>query len=547
MKEIRFLDETLINQMAAGEVVEHPSSVVKELIENSLDAGASEIRVDLLSGGRTLIRVTDNGSGISEKEIPLAFARHATSKITKLDDLFSIGTLGFRGEALASIASVSRVTLLTSTDGHQGGFYQIDGGAVVEKGKSHRTQGTTIEVKDLFYNVPVRKKFLPAPDRLTHEVHRVIRGLSLARPEVAFSLTVDQKPQLQLLKTQEGPFLARLKERLGQLDPEKLKEEWIPLVTEEGDFFLRGWLLGPAFHRPNRTEETLIVNQRLVDPYLISLAVREGFGPSLPDHRHPIFLLHLDLPGGIVDVNVHPQKREVRLREKSRLHQFISKGIERVLYPISKNFHREEIAPAPLSIKWSHDNFLPPSHEWELKSEPSFFPQTLRPKIAHCFKGAIVFDPLSIPPLLSEVKEGLALLSIKKGYQKLLKEKSDSPLGKQALLLPPVITLSLKEEERLELCREKLMTLGFDIEFFGGKGHILRTIPSGFEEKEAIELLKSVLGGSQGQEEVFSHRLLSHEEAEQFLIALSNLSQPTLAIDGKPLIKLLTLEDLLSR
>jgi len=544
------LDDHLINQMAAGEVIEHPASVVKELVENSLDAGATEIIVELLSGGRTFIKISDNGSGIPKEEIPLAFQRHATSKLRSIEDLHLLGTLGFRGEALASIASIAKVTMLTSCDDTYAHLYRVEGGHAVENKTSHRDKGTSIEVEDLFFNVPVRKKFLPIPDRLTHEVIKAVKGLALGHPEIAFTLVSDQKQIFKANITREAPFVDRMKERLLQVAPEQSREDWIPINIHDQDYRLSGWLLGPAHHRNNRSDETLLVNRRMVDPYLISLAVREGYGPSLPDKRHPVFLLHLTLPKGVVDINVHPQKKEIRLREKGHLHNFIAKGIERALFPLEK-----EVISAlpPVNYKWESRSFLPQETKSFIEERqeeiPSLFSEEippLRPKILHCIKGAVIFDPLSFPPLLKEVEEGIAVLSLQRGYQKLLKAKVPTELPKQGLLIPKVLSLSSEEIKNFEVLGPSIETLGFELEYFGASGYLLRSIPAGHEEQAAIELLRAVLTGDKTPFKApVYNRLLKVEEAEVLLQALAKLPSPAVGQDSAPLVKLLTINELL--
>jgi len=543
---IRQLDEHLINQMAAGEVIEHPASVVKELVENSLDAGSTEIQIELMSGGRTLIKISDNGFGIPEEEIPLAFQRHATSKLRTIDDLHTIGTLGFRGEALASVASIAKVTLTTSCDGLSAHLFRIEGGAVVENKKTHREKGTTLLVEDLFFNVPVRKKFLPIPDRLTQEIVKAVRGLALGHPEVSFSLISDQKSIFRAHATREALFVDRIKERLLQIDLDKSREEWISIDIHDKGFALTGWLLGPAHHRNTRSDETLLVNRRMVDPYLISLAVREGFGPSLPDRRHPVFLLHLTLPKGIVDINVHPQKKEIRLREKGHLHNFIAKGIERALFPLDREV---TTALPPMHYKWEpkaySQQFIPTQEQPPLSlfEEPA-----IKPNILHCLKGVVIFEPLSFPILLKEEpEEGLAVLSLQRAYQKLLKSKTPASFPKQGLLIPKVITLSSEEEKNFELLGNTLGLFGFELEYFGAKGYILQSIPAQYNEASAIDLLHALLKGEKNpiKAEVYN-RLLTKDEAEILLVTLAKLAAPATGQDGQPLVRHIPPSQLLS-
>jgi len=335
--KICLLDEETINKMAAGEVVENSSSVVKELIENSLDAGSTQICVEIQEGGRELIRITDNGCGMSKEDSLLCLERYATSKIRKVEDIEEILTMGFRGEALPSIASISKFTLLTTpkqeNDKNElGTLIIVEGGRQISCTSAPRSPGTTIEVKSLFFNVPVRRKFQKSPSYDTQEISKIVTLLSLAYPHVQFELVSDQK---SLLKTTPAAvplsFRELLERRISNVLGKEYSSSLVPLHFEHPPYHIIGHISFPSIHRPNRTGQYLFINQRAVTSSLIASAVREGYGTMLPNHRYPNFVLHLHIPGSLFDVNVHPQKREVRLRQEFQLKEAIIQSIQNAL------------------------------------------------------------------------------------------------------------------------------------------------------------------------------------------------------------------------
>jgi DNA mismatch repair protein MutL len=332
--KIRVLTEHTINKIAAGEVIENPASVIKELVENSIDAGSKTICVEIQNGGRQLIRITDDGCGMSHDDALLSLERHATSKIKEVDDIQEITTMGFRGEAIPSIASISKFTLLTcprTDDGTEAGgtLVCVDGGRIVSCAGAARSPGTTIEVKSLFFNVPVRRKFQKSPAYDIHEIQKMLSLLALGYPNVQFELISDQKT---LLKTcpplEEISFSDQLRKRIEDVLGKVVSGPLLPVSFEQPPFGIHGFIAPPSIHKPNRTGQYLFINHRAVFSPLVSTAVKEGYGTMLPAQRFPFFILHLSLPGSLVDVNVHPQKKEVRLRQESQLKEIIIRAIQ---------------------------------------------------------------------------------------------------------------------------------------------------------------------------------------------------------------------------
>ena len=338
---IRTLSGVLANQIAAGEVVERPASVVKELVENALDADAKTIAIELEVGGARLIRVRDDGFGIPSGELVLALSRHATSKIASLDDLDRIASMGFRGEALPSIASVSRLVLESRPrDAATGARVRVDGGAVSAVEPAASKIGTSVEVRDLFFNVPARRKFLRTPRTELRHAEDAVRRLALARPDVSFTLHHDARRVLEATRRMEP---AR---RLSRLLGEEFAAGTLELSFDAGDFSMHGFLAPPGAARSRPDLQFIFVNGRSVRNDVVRHAVRVGFGDTLASAGHPAFVLHLGIDPAAVDVNVHPTKHEVRFREPRHVHDFVRHAIARALGGFSSEASPEATALA---------------------------------------------------------------------------------------------------------------------------------------------------------------------------------------------------------
>ena len=323
---IRTLSAVLANQIAAGEVVERPASVVKELVENSLDADAKTIAVELETGGARLIRVCDDGFGIPSRELVLALSRHATSKIAGLDDLDRISSMGFRGEALPSIASVSRLVLASrARDADSGARVRVDGGVVSAVEPAASKIGTVLEVRDLFFNVPARRKFLRTPRTELRHAEDVARRLALARPDVSFTLHHDARKVMEATSRMEPAG------RLSRLVGEEFASGALEIAFEAGDLSMHGFLAPPNAARGRPDLQYLFVNGRSVRDDVVRHAVRVGFGDTLAGGQYPAFVLHLGIDPAAVDVNVHPTKHELRFREPRHIHDFVRHTVSRAL------------------------------------------------------------------------------------------------------------------------------------------------------------------------------------------------------------------------
>ncbi|HVX00011.1 MAG TPA: DNA mismatch repair endonuclease MutL, partial [Candidatus Babeliaceae bacterium] len=299
MQTIRVLTEETINQIAAGEVIENPASVVKELVENAIDAGAHQISIEVKGGGFQLIRVSDDGCGMNQEDALLCFERHATSKIGGIDDLSSLLSMGFRGEALASIASISRVHLITSLHDGQGTEVEVGAGKVKSVGPASRKKGTTFEIRALFYNVPARKKFQKQAAGAFAEIHKLVITLALAHPEIGFELISNEQVILKVIP-------ASLESRISDLFQSSFLSTKLPISGQERDYAVDGFLGIPADHRSNRTGQYLFVNRRPIFSPQVAWAIKEGYGERLSENRYPLFVVYLTVPPALLDVNVHP-------------------------------------------------------------------------------------------------------------------------------------------------------------------------------------------------------------------------------------------------
>ncbi len=444
------LPEGVINQIAAGEVVENPASIVKELIENSLDAGSKHIHIEIVAGGLQLIRVEDDGCGMGPEDALLCLERHATSKIASVDDLESLTTMGFRGEALAAISSVSHFELKTS-DG-EATRVLCEGGLIQVVEKCARNRGTTIDVRSLFYNVPARKKFQKSISTNSSQVTHIIETLALAHPEVGFSLTNNGKKTLELPPTSRKQ---RIEEVLGPYEHE--------IKTD----LISGFIAAPVRAMPNRTGQYLFLNQRPIFSALLSKAVKTGFGTRIAEHAYPPFVLFLELAPDTVDVNVHPQKKEVRFKEESFLFRSVQKAIENAF--VSSVVFSEPVVFTPPPADFSFAETFVSSSDFRVST------QEMIPELNLEFHDQVlgVFGTI-----LLLRRENLLVVDLTAAHARILFEslKYEKPES-QTLLWPLEIPLERDEEISLE----ELSTIGIEARILK-KTLVVDAIPSCIEE-----------------------------------------------------------------
>ena len=515
---IHKLATRLANQIAAGEVVERPASVIKEAIENSLDAGASRIDIDLESGGVQLMRVRDNGSGISADDLSLALARHATSKIDSIDDLEAVGTLGFRGEALASIASVSRLSLTSNASDHAaaGMIAQSEGrDMTVTVSPAPHPGGTTLEVRDLFYNTPARRKFLRTEKTELGHIDEVFKRQALARSDVAFSLRHNGKTLHSLNSATDQAGRER---RIATVCGSAFMEQSVALTREAGRFSLHGWVGLPTFSRSQADLQYFFVNGRVIRDKLVTHAIKQAYRDVLFHGRHPAYVLFLEVDPAVVDVNVHPTKHEVRFREGREVHSFIFSTLHRALGDL-----RPGDSAAAVDTGVSHEQgglgwsttpqqapmglSNPQGGVWqsEVPAGGANLDALSRlyaaPASSGSGYGTSVMerphpngDESEVPPLgfalaqlhgvfiLSENAEGLVLVDMHAAheritYERLKRMRDDSGIKTQPLLVPQMITLSSREVAAAVEMSEALVALGLVLDATGDEQLVIREVP----------------------------------------------------------------------
>jgi DNA mismatch repair protein MutL len=505
MASIRVLPELLINQIAAGEVVERPASALKELMENSLDAGALALAVELDEGGARRIRVADDGLGIARDELPLALARFATSKIATLADLEQAVTLGFRGEALASIGAISELAI-TSRRRAEAHAWKIEcrGGDTGAPEPAALAAGTTVEAASLYFNTPARRKFLKSAATEFARCEEVFERLALSRPDVAMSLAHNGRRSHHLVT-------ASLRERIAAVVGEDFSAGAVEVNAESTRLKLSGLVAAPGFSRPSRDAQYLYVNGRFVRDKVVLHAVREAYADVLHHDRHPAFVLFLDVDPLLVDVNVHPTKSEVRFRESGTVHQFVFHALLRALgEPLAGT--RAAAAPSTATPAWAPRgnwsqgtlSVTQPAARYEAlfaaaMGDERRAPQALQPSQPH---GA---PPLGFAVaqvhgvfVLAQNAAGLVIVDMHAAHERIVYERlkqalDTARLPSQPLLVPIAMAATAEEVEEAERSAEALAALGFEASGAGPRQLAIRAVPSLLADVDAAALLRSVL------------------------------------------------------
>ncbi|MFI4880238.1 MAG: DNA mismatch repair endonuclease MutL [Steroidobacterales bacterium] len=497
---IRVLPDALVDQIAAGEVIERPASVVKELVENSLDAGASRIEVDVERGGVGLIRVSDDGRGIAAAELPLALARHATSKITSLDDLEAVTTLGFRGEALPSIGSVAKLRIATRAAGEpQGAEIIIEGGAATAVRPAAQPSGTTIEVRDLFFNVPARRKFVRSDTtELTH-IARLIERLALSRFDVAFRLRHGSRTLLDAPVVSAGEAeRARLDEILGG----DFTAAAVAVKHAAGPVMLSGWIGLPTRSRAQADQQFWFVNGRSVRDRLLMNAVRLAYRDVLYHGRHATYALYLTLDPKLVDVNAHPAKLEVRFRDSRQIHDFVMRAVERSLAGT-----KPVLADATGAVDAGAHRVHPGLPFYDAGRDPwalaSAWPvsATLAPPAVTSTDDQPLGTALAQLHgiyILAQNRDGLVLVDMHAAHERVLYEKFKAQRGSgapasQQLLEPVVVDLKAHELEALLARREEWEQAGFEVDALGPTRLALRRVPATLNPADIPQIVGSMV------------------------------------------------------
>ena len=563
MGKIRVMDETLANKIAAGEVVEKCSSVVKELCENSIDAGAKNILIQLEEGGKKKIEVSDDGSGMSEEDAILAFQRHATSKIYKDDDLFFIDTLGFRGEALPSIASVSRCELKTS-DGIVGTHVVIEGGKKILVEKSDARKGTSLKITNLFYNTPARLKYLRSEQAELASCVSFVERLALSHPEIAFTLHHDNR--LVVKTSGSNDLLKTIHEIYGL----QVSSKMIEIKASNDDFDLYGYVCKPEILKSNRNHMIVMVNDRIVKNFDINKAINDAYYTYKPDIKFPIVVLKINTDPTLIDVNIHPTKQDIKLSKIDVLYELIVKTIKDALYnallvpdallrtPEIQNSPKEVIENI---VKEQEEAYIPTTvqTEFNLKEEPK--EEII---VENSEMKELVLYPVGLAHgtyIIAEKESGVYIIDQHAAQERVNYERNMAALKSKEvhttnLLFPITIELSGSEFLKVKAEEEHLKELGFDIEEFGVNTFVIKAHPTwlreGYEEESIRRIIDLIVGGISKVDPVkFNESIaitlackmsikanmhISHEAQEELLKELCACDNPYNCPHGRPTI-----------
>jgi DNA mismatch repair protein MutL len=502
---IQVLPDVLISQIAAGEVVERPAAALKEILENSLDAGASDIQIELEQGGIKRIRVSDNGSGIVREELLLALTRHATSKIASLADLEQVASLGFRGEALASIAAIARVQLTSrSADAEHAWRVQAEGGRLDAPAPAARATGTTIDIQDLFFNTPARRKFLKTEATEYAHCAETVRRLALANPGTAFTLSHNGRVQLRLNAESAA---ARVRQVMG----ESFEHNTIAVDAAAGVFRVSGWVIRPGAATASRDSQHVFVNGRYVRDKLIVHALKEAYRDVLHHQLNPAYCLFISLPPDLVDVNVHPAKTEIRFRDSRGVHQFLFHAVERLLStPVETGVaHADQPSPAemptrsyfapqqtlmPLQVSEAMAYYAPLSQDGEGRPDPrsNGTPAVDAPPLGYALAQ------LHGVYVLAQNAQGLVLVDMHAAHERVVYEKLKTALDARAvpaqtLLIAVALTVDARDVAEISPHLEQLREIGFELSVTSPTSVAVRSVPWLLKDADPVELTRAVL------------------------------------------------------
>ncbi len=587
---VMLLDEHTANRIAAGEVVERPASAVKELVENALDAGATRIRLQLEDGGRALIRIEDNGCGMSRNDAIMALQRHATSKIRTADDLFALNTLGFRGEALPSIASVSHFSLFTRSEEEEAGIHlTVHSGEIESINETAMPCGTVIMVEELFYNTPARMKFLKSTAAELGRSLDIVGQLAVAHPEVSFQVV--HRGQDALSTPGNGDSLAPLAAVWGRDTARKL----IPVEFDGSGVMVRGFIATPEITRPGRSHELFYVNGRPIKNRVASHALEDAFRALTPESRYPVAAIFITVPAGDVDVNVHPTKTEVKFVRDGDVHHAVSQAVKSALlkYGIVPTVQAAvpDVAfggaashsPLPLFSGGSTRHGSMDANSWSQlgverletnvaiqprADEPLSLPEEPRP-FAELLREYQVLGQLQDTYIIAKTPRGLAVIDQHVAHERVLYERltvSRNRNGIASQLLNPPVTITLERREALLLAEHthSFKASGWEVEKFGGDSFVVRAIPASLSNKPYEQMLRDMVDELVNQS--ITRRLLVQQdhvlitnackmavkagdpltvgEMTELLQQLAETENPYLCPHGRPIVVTIGLNDL---
>lgn len=512
MSKIKVMSENLANKIAAGEVVEKCASIVKELVENSIDAGSTEIKVELEKGGLSLIKVSDNGSGMDENDALLAFSRHATSKLTKEDDLFFINTLGFRGEALPSIASVSEVELLTS-DGNIGTKINIKGGKLINKEEAPCKKGTSISIKNLFYNTPARLKYLKSEQTEVYNSLSFLEKIALSEPNIRFELTNNGNT---LIKTTGSDNLLKTIHEVFGLSVSK---QMLEIKNSNDDYDISGYICKPEILKSNRNYIITIVNGRIVKNNDLNRAINDAYYTYKPDSKYPVVVLKIDTDPTLIDVNIHPTKQDIKFSKIDELCKMIIDTIKDVLYKnllipdampeISSNIEKDEIINSVVKMYEEKENNTQTELDFSVKEESVDYEkpkiESIKEVIINPEMKNLVLYPVGLALgtyIIAQNDDGVYMIDQhaaqeRINYEKYLKALKEKEIASIAPLFPITIELSPSDFVCIKEHMEVLASMGFVIEEFGINTYSVKEHPTwlkeGFEEESIHKIFDSII------------------------------------------------------
>ncbi len=606
MGKINLLTKDTFNKIAAGEVVERPASVVKELVENSIDAGATEIYVEIQAGGEELIKIVDNGEGILEEDLRNAFLPHATSKIRTADDLFSIQTMGFRGEALSSIASVSKILTRSKTREQDGREILIEGGEIRYEKYSSMDQGTLMEIRDLFYNVPARKKFLKTPSREGSIISEIVSKISMAHPSISFRLVVDGKEMLRTYGT------GNQKDVIRQVYSKKVHDHVFYFENHYDSFSIFGFIGHEEISRGSRAHETIFVNKRLVQSKVITTAAEKAFKSFATSSRFPFFVINIEIFPELIDVNIHPQKAEIKFEDDGHvfksvfgtIHQSLREGLQETFRIQEEEepdryeqLRQPETGPVRIDIPVDvtkdprvvkieedkkaldamkregavrqQDSMLKESFE-ELKADtvPAARPEENTGKPTAKFPMPRIIGQFRATYILTEIQDELYIFDQhaaheKINFEKYMEEIKNGHVAAQGLLIPEILDLSMDDHQLYLENKEVLKEAGFLLEEFGDRSVAIREVPIFLGKTETApyfhEILDNIRNLGRGSKEevkylriataackasIKAYEELTMEEMRHLIETLRFIEEPFSCPHGRPTLVKLTEKDM---
>jgi DNA mismatch repair protein MutL len=551
---IKVLAPQVVARIAAGEVVERPASVVKELVENSLDAEAIQIAVETGGGGVGFIRVTDNGTGIPAAELELAFQRYATSKVTDIEDLESLATLGFRGEALPSIAAVAEVDIVTCASGDSVGTHlTLKEGIAANRDHQARSIGTTVTVRQLFRSVPARLKFLKSPATENSHIAQVVSQYALAYPEVKFTLVIDGRTLLRtpgsgrLIDGVIAVYGTEIARNMLEIRHEKEWEGSTPAIT------VTGMVGSPAISRASRDYLSFFVNHRWISSRWLAWAVEEAYHGLLMTGRHPVAVVHIALPAREVDVNIHPTKTEVKFQNERAVVTAVQRAVRRALIEQAPVPQIEEVAP--IYTAPARPRPVPPAEEVTFTNpgqRQASSPPLTQPIPALSLPALRLLGQLSASYVVAEGPDGLYLIDQHAAHERILFEQIKSQLSQQkvevqGLLEPATMEVSPRQDAILKLHHKDLAEFGFSLEPFGEKTYLVRAVPVWLDRKDWTGVLREIMDSPMGDDwreriaisiachsAVRAGQVLTDDEMRNLIRELEKTSLPNTCPHGRP-------------